>query len=388
MTIMLNRRIPPILALVTTLIVGCTPSPAPPDEPYQTTAPESPLRLPELTTELSADLSALALTCIDTEYPNKPGNVVADAAGVRPPKQLHPSFYGCFDWHSSVHGHWALVRQLRLVPDHPAGAAIRARLDEHLAADALAAELAYLHEPHHRTFERPYGWAWLLRLAAELHTWDDPQADLWRANLRPLEDEIVARLIAFLPLQNYPVRVGTHTNTAFALAHALDYARTVGNTDLEQRIVARSREYFLDDRDCPADYEPSGTDFLSPCLEEADLMRRVLPPAEFEPWLAVFLPDPAGPSMAPLREPAVVLDLSDPYLIHLVGLNLSRAWCLAGVASQLPAGHPTRVVYERAAADHATAGMAQVFTDQYGGEHWLATYAVYLLGGTGLPDGS
>ncbi len=387
MATMETRRLFLAAALLPILLLGCSPGTPSPEDATEVTVGGPPPALPQLTPELSTDLADLALTCIDTEYPNKPGNVLADAAGVLPPKQLHPAFYGCFDWHSAVHGHWALVRQLRLVPDHPAADAIRARLDEHLSAEALAAELAYFDEPHHRTFERPYGWAWLLRLVAELHTWDDPQGARWRANLRPLEDEIVARLIAFLPLQNYPVRLGTHTNTAFALTHALDYARAVGNADLEQRIVARSREYFLDDRDCPADYEPSGTDFLSPCLEEADLMRRVLPPTEFEPWLAAFLPDPAGPSMARLREPAVVLDLSDPYLIHLVGLNLSRAWCLAGVASQLPADHPARAVYERAAADHTTAGMGQVFTDQYGGEHWLATYAVYLLGGTGLPGG-
>jgi len=346
-------------------------------------APVPLVALPQLTPALASDLARLALDCIDTEYPNKPGNVLADEAGVLPPGQLHPAFYGCFDWHSAVHGHWALVRQLRVVADHPDSAEIRARLDEHLSAGALAAELAYFRQSHHKTFERPYGWAWLLRLVAELDAWDDPQARIWRGNLQPIEDEIVARLIAFLPLQNYPVRVGTHTNTAFALTHALDYARVVGNAELEARIVQRSREYYLGDRDCPTAYEPSGTDFLSPCLEEADLMRRVLPPAEFEPWLAAFLPDPGGPAMASLRQPAEVLDLSDPYLIHLVGLNLSRAWCLAGVASQLPPDHPSRDLYDRASADHAQAGMAKVFTDEYGGEHWLATYAVYLLSGVG-----
>lgn len=375
------------LVLVSTLTVGCGRPPTPPADPPEVPEAE-PVRSPHvLHPELASSLSRLALDCIDTEYPNKPGNVLADAAGVLPPAQLHPAFFGCFDWHSAVHGHWALVRQLRIVPDHPEAGVIRARLDDHLSAEALAAELAYFEAPYHATFERPYGWAWLLRLAAELHTWDDPQAATWRANVRPLEDEIVERLIAFLPLQNYPVRVGTHTNTAFALAHALDYARAVGNADLEQRILARSREYYLDDRECPAAYEPSGTDFLSPCLEEADLMRRVLRPDEFEPWLEAFLPDPSGPGMASLREPAVVLDLSDPYLVHLVGLNLSRAWCMAGVASQLPEGHPTRAVFQAAAGDHADAGMGGVFTDEYGGEHWLATYAVYLLGGTGLPGG-
>ena len=340
--------------------------------------------MPVLNPELGTDLARLALDCIDTEYPNKPGHVMAGEADVKGPRDLHPAFYGCFDWHSAVHGHWALVRQLRIVPDHPLGAEIRARLDEHLAAEALAAELAYLQQPHHKTFERPYGWAWLLRLVAELHTWDDPQARIWRENLRPLEDEIVERLLAFLPLQNYPVRVGTHTNTAFALAHALDYARTVEDAELDKAIVTRSREYYLGDRSCPTSYEPSGTDFLSPCLEEADLMRRVLPPREFRRWLEGFLPDPPGKAMASLREPAEVLDLSDPYLIHLVGLNLSRAWCFAGVASQLPDDHPDRHVFEAVAASHANAGMDQVFTDEYGGEHWLATYAVYMLGGTGL----
>ncbi len=373
----------PLLLIVS--LAACSAPAGPATEPAESVEPgRPPAELPGLTVDLSTDLARLALDCIDTEYPNKPGHVMAADAEVLPPRELHPAFYGCFDWHSAVHGHWALVRQLRIVPDHPLGEEIRARLDAHLAPDVLAGELAYLQQPHHKTFERPYGWAWLLRLVAELHTWDDPQARIWRENLRPLEDEIVARLIAFLPLQNYPVRVGTHTNTAHALAHALDHARAVGHTELEAAIVARSREYYLDDRDCPTAYEPSGTDFLSPCLEEADLMRRVLPQVEFQAWLAAFLPDPAGPGMAPLREPAVVLDLSDGYLIHLVGLNLSRAWCHAGVAAQLPESDPNRAVYQTAAVSHAEAGMAQVFTDEYGGEHWLATYAVYVLGGTGL----
>jgi len=343
--------------------------------------PASVASLPTLTPGLAERLAGLALHCIGTEYPNKPGHVLAGPEDVLSPRQLHPSFYGCFDWHSAVHGHWALARQLRVVEGLAVAGDIREALSAHLSADSIAAELAYLRQPHHRTFERPYGWAWLLRLAAELHAWDDPDARRWREDLRPLEEEIVRKLTAYLPLQNYPVRVGTHTNTAFALAHALDYARTVGDEELAALLERRSRDYFLQDTGCPAAYEPSGTDFLSPCLEEADLMRRVLPADEFESWLSAFLPDPAGPGMASLREPAVVLDLSDPYLVHLVGLNLSRAWCYTGIAADLPASSPARPVFQAAGATHAEAGLGQIFTDEYGGEHWLATYAVYLLTG-------
>ena len=275
------------------------------------------------------------------------------------------------------------MRPLRQVPDLAGAAEVRQRLDEHLAAEPLAAELAYQRQPHHRTFERPYGWAWLLSLVAELEAWDDLDANRWRENLRPLEGEIVTLMKAYLPVQNYPVRVGTHTNTAYALTHMLDYARAVGDGEFEGQIVQRSREYFLEDRDCPAGYEPSGNDFLSPCLEEADLMRRVLPAEEFAPWLEGFFPHPSDAGFAQLREPAEVLDMTDPYLIHLVGLNLSRAWCLRGIAGALPAQHPYRDGLQHAAAAHTDAGLALVTTGEYGGEHWLATYAVYLLSGSG-----
>ncbi len=374
------------IALLLGGIAGCPASeePAPPEPATVAAAPAGPPpEMPVLTSESAVLFADLALHCIDTEYPNKTGQVLAGPDEVLAPRSLHPAFYGCFDWHSAVHGHWALVRQLEEVDGHPRAEAMRAALEPHLTEEVLAAELAYFQQPHHKTFERPYGWAWYLRLAAELRTWDDPDARRWAAAVRPLEDLIVERLIAFLPLQNYPVRVGTHTNTAYALTHALDYARAVEDRQLEQVVVQRAREYYLDDRACPADYEPSGTDFLSPCLEEADLMRRVLPQDEFVPWLEAFFPDPAGPSFAPLREPAVVLDLSDGYLIHLVGLNLSRAWCLRGVADALPADHPHRAVYLDSAARHAEAGLALVSTGEYGGEHWLATYAVYLLTGAG-----
>jgi hypothetical protein len=340
------------------------------------TAPPPP---PGLAPELAHAYAEMALQCVHTEYPNKTGQVLAGDDEVLPPRALHPAFYGCFDWHSSVHGHWALVRQLRVVPDHPDEAAIRAALDRSLTPEAIAGEVAYFEQAHHRTYERPYGWAWLLRLAAELHTMDDPDAKRWAAALRPLEELVVERLTAFLPLQNHPIRVGTHASTAYALTHALDYAREVGDAQLEALIVARSRDYFLEDRACPLDYEPSGADFLSPCLEEADLMWRVLPAGEFEPWLAGFMSAlSATPPGVPLQ-PAEVLDLSDPKLIHLVGLNLSRAWCLEGLADSLGPDHAAHGALVASANEHAEAGMALVRTGEYGGEHWLATFAVYLL---------
>jgi hypothetical protein len=319
----------------------------------------------------------IALGCIQRELPNSIQHLINGPDDVRGPRALHPAFYGCLDWHSAVHGHWMLVRLLRTHPQLPEAQAIRAALDANLTAAHLAAEAAYFAAPHRASYERPYGWAWLLQLAAELHMWNDADARRWSAYLQPLTDTIVARYLAFFPKQTYPVRTGVHASTAFGLCFALDYARAVGHPGLAAVLVERATAYYAADRDAPAAWEPSGEDFLSPTLVEADLMRRVLPPAELPGWLHGFLPRGLPPS---LREPAIVSDRSDGKLAHLDGLNLSRAWCLRSVAAALPPADPLRDALLAAGDAHAVAGLAHVATGDYMGEHWLASLAVYLLG--------
>jgi hypothetical protein len=273
-----------------------------------------------------------------------------------------------------------LVRLLRTRPDLAGAQEIRNRLGAHFTAEAMAAEARYLDRVSARSFERTYGWAWLLRLATELEGWDDPDAKRCRERIRILENAVARRLADYLPKLTYPVRTGVHPNTAFALAEALDYARRMGKTDLEELLISRSRAYFGRDRGCPLSYEPSGEDFFSPCLEEADLMRRVLPAGEFPSWLGSFLPQLAMGGQSPLV-PAVAADPTDPKLVHLDGLNLTRAWTMRGVAGALPASDPRRALLLAAADAHARAGLARVSSGNYEGEHWLASFAVYLLTG-------
>lgn len=321
----------------------------------------------------------LALAGLDREFPNKPGEVLRGPQDVLPPRAMHPAFFGCYDWHSSVHGHWMLVRLLRLHPGLPPAAQIRERLAAHLTATNLAVEAAYFEIKENKSFERMYGWAWALRLAAEMRAWDDPEAQGWARNLAPLERKLVALTQDYLPRLTCPVRTGVHPDTAFALAQLLDYARTVGDAALERLIVERACGYYLKDRDYPTNYEPSGEDFFSPGLNVADLMRRVLPPKEFSRWLDGFLPQLRRGRLGGWSKAVEVSDLADPRLVHLVGLNLSRAWTLRGVASALKVGDRRRVVLERAAKAHAEAGLKCVSSGHYEGEHWLATFAVYCL---------
>jgi hypothetical protein len=321
----------------------------------------------------------LALRGIGKEFPNKPADVLNSGADVKSPRAVHPAFYGSFDWHSAVHGHWMLVRLLRLFPDLPEAKECRTALADHLSARNLQAEAEYLDRPGTQSFERPYGWAWLLKLAQELHDWDDADAGKWAKNLQPLTDKIVARYLAFFPKQTYPIRSGVHPNTAFGLAFALDYAQAVGHKALRELVEERSKAYFGADVDIPAAWEPDGGDFFSPSLLEADLMRRVLPPAQFQAWLKRFLPRLAKGEPQTLFAPAKVSDRSDPQLVHLDGLNLSRAWCLRSVAAALPADEPGRRLLEESAARHAAAALPHVASGDYAGEHWLASFAVYML---------
>lgn len=329
-----------------------------------------------LAPEQAGKLARLPLGCLQREFPNKPGETLAAPADIGSPRALHPAFFGCFDWHSSVHGHWLLVRLLKEFPDMEDAAKIRAVLAENLAAENLLAEARYLRRAGEKSFERTYGWAWLLKLAGELRGWDDPLARDLEANLRPLAGLIVERWLEFLPKLVYPVRVGEHANTAFAMAFAWDYAVAAGDAKLKALLEKRAREFFLGDRGCPLGWEPSGYDFLSPCLEEADLMRRVLAAGEFGSWLRRFLPQLSDRRFA--LAPGIVSDRSDGKLVHLDGLNFSRAWCLYGLAKRKGYGHL------RAVADaHLSHSLDAVTAGTYEGEHWLASFALLALAAAG-----
>jgi len=333
----------------------------------------------QLTQAQASHFAKLALKCVAREYPNKPEHVMNDGQDVQSPKGLHPAFYGCYDWHSSVHGHWMLVRLLRMFPQLPEARDIRRALGNNLRATNIAEEVAYLNGKNRQSFERTYGWAWLLKLGEELSLSTDGEARVWSQNLQPLIDAFVSRYLAFLPKQNYPIRTGVHPNTAFGLAFTFDYAQTTGNTKLADLIAERSRTYFAKDAAYPAAWEPGGEDFFSPALMEADLMRRVLKPMEFRRWFRRFLPQLGAGGPKSLLTPAVVTDRSDPKLVHLDGLNLSRAWCMRSVASALPANDRARSVLASAARRHTEEALAHVASGDYAGEHWLASFAVYLL---------
>lgn len=335
-----------------------------------------------LTRSEASHFAKLALKCVSREYPNKPEHVLNDSQDAQNPKWFHPAFYGCYDWHSSVHGHWMLVRLLRLFPDLAEAKDIRKAIGDNLSAENITAETAYLKQKNRQSFERTYGWAWLLKLAEELSLSQDPDLKTWSKNLQPLADALIQSYLSFLPKQTYPIRTGVHPNTAFGLAFAFDYAKTSGNEKLAALIAERSRTYFGADRNYPGAWEPGGEDFFSPALMEADLMRRVLTPVEFRRWFDSFLPQLSGGKPASLLHPATVSDRSDPKLVHLDGLNLSRAWCMRSIANALPRSDPARRILAKAARDHAQDALAHVASGDYAGEHWLASFAVYLLSTT------
>ena len=331
-------------------------------------------------------LAALALACVHQEYPNKVAHTLASDADAKVPRALTPVFYGCFDWHSSVHGHWLLARVARLYPATALAARAEAALAKSFTTERVAGEMAYLRAPGRQEFERPYGLAWLLQLVMELREWDSPNGREWAKTLQPMEAEAVARVMDWLPKLTKPIRTGEHSQTAFAFGLMLDWARLAGHAEFERLLVERSRAFYIADRGCPMAFEPSGQDFVSPCLAEADLMRRVLPAAEFSRWLGDFLPQiPAGTtSDASWLEPGVVLDKTDGKLAHLDGLNLSRAWMLEGILSALAAGDPRRPALAAAARQHREVGLAAVTGAHYAGGHWLGSFAVYLTSARGL----
>jgi hypothetical protein len=328
-------------------------------------------------------LVRLAIECVHREYPNKIAHVMSSDADVRPPRELTPAFFGCYDWHSAVHGHWLLARAANRYPDLPIAAEARAALALSLSEQNIATEVAYLRGEGRESFERPYGLAWLLQLAAELHGWRDPQAQRWAAILAPLEQESALRLKTWLPKLAYPIRIGEHAQTAFAFSLIWDWAIATGDVEMRRLLQNKAEEFYLRDRSCPLAYEPSGQDFLSPCLAEADFMRRVLGPDAFDGWLSVFLRKiPRSGSTKWLR-PAVVTDRSDPKLAHLDGLNLSRAWMLEGIAAGLPPDDRRIRALRATAREHRAVSWIAVTSGHYVGSHWLGTFAFY-----GMPRSS
>jgi hypothetical protein len=330
-----------------------------------------------LTPEMAQGFARVALAHLTREYPNKLEHVLNGDGDARTPRQLHPVFFGSFDWHSCVHGYWLLATVLRRFPSIPQAAEIATVFDAQLTVSGIAGEVEYLAAPMRGTFERPYGWAWLLMLSAELARHETSAARRWMTVLRPLTAAFVQRFEAFLPKATYPIRVGTHFNSAFAIALALEYAEVEGDTELRNLLRAKARQYYGEDRDCQA-WEPGGDDFLSSALMEAECMRRALPQPEFTEWFSSFLPQVGERSPRTLFEPAVVSDRSDGKIAHLDGLNLSRAWCWKSLATAWTEGDARRTAAMTAARTHLDAGLPHVVGD-YMGEHWLATFAVLAL---------
>lgn len=328
---------------------------------------------PELNLSEANRLASLPFGCMQTEYPNRLGQTLQDSSHLRNPKSLHPAFYGCYDWHSSVHGHWSLVSLLKQFPNINEAAAIRTKLTENLSKENIASEVSYFRMEGNATYERTYGWAWLLKLAEELHTWDDPMAEELSVNLQPLVDVIVQGYIDFLPKLNYPIRVGEHSNTAFGMSLAWDYAKTMNHLELQEIIKKSVKRFYIKDIECPLDWEPSGFDFLSPCLQEADVVRKVLTAKEFKHWIKIFLPQLTKPSF--VMEPGKVSDRTDGKLVHIDGLNFSRAWCLYGIAKTLP----EYSYLNKIADEHLYYSLPSIVDDNYEGTHWLGTFALYAL---------
>jgi hypothetical protein len=335
-------------------------------------------QIPVLDDKVALQLAEKPLHCINKEYPNKTAHVInGEKDAVMTPQQLHPSFYGCFDWHSSVHGHWMLVRLLKTHPNLPKSAAIIALLNGSFQKEKIAAEARYFtHYEVAQNFERTYGWAWLLKLDEELATWNHPQARVWHQNLKPLTDEILRLWKLYLPKQTYPNRTGVHPNSAFAMAFAVDWARATGDQDFEHQLVEKSKYFYLKDRKTPAYMEPDGSDFFSPSLQIADLMRRILPRREFVSWFNGFYDKR---SLENISKMPVISDMRDYQTIHLLGLSFSRAWAMKGVASALPENHRLKKQFKKTSDDFLKNALPLVFQGNYGGDHWLASFAVYAL---------
>lgn len=329
--------------------------------------------IPTLNLEQANRLAELPLACVGTEYPNRLGQTLGSDEDLKSPKALHPAFYGCFDWHSAVHGHWSLVSLLRQFPDLERRNETEAWLLNSISKANIEKEVAYFDDKNNSSFERTYGWAWLLKLTEELHKHDNEVAREAEENLQPLTDLIVSKYIEFLPKLNYPIRVGEHPNTAFGLSFAYDYAVTLKNEELKSLIEKRAKDFYLNDAGCPLGWEPSGFDFLSPCLEEAALMKRVLPKEEFKTWFAEFLPQLKNKNFD--WNVGEVSDRTDGKLVHLDGVNFSRAWSLNYVAKDLP----EYAHLKNLANKHINNSLSSIVGDSYEGGHWLGSFAIYAL---------
>jgi hypothetical protein len=328
---------------------------------------------PTLNIEEASRLASLPIHCINVEYPNKLNQTIGGNEDLKFPKELHPAFYGCFDWHSSVHGHWSLVSLLKQFPDLKEASEIKQKLLKNISKENIEKEVAYFFGKHNKSYERTYGWAWLLKLAEELHTWENETARQLEKNLQPLTDLMVQKYIEFLPRLKYPIRVGEHTNTAFGLAFAWDYANTVGDKELLKIINNRAKYYFMNDKDCPISWEPSGFDFLSACLQEAAIMKRVLPKNEFKNWLSEFLPKLKNKDFK--IAVGEVSDRTDGKLVHLDGVNFSRAWALNKIIKDMPEYNHLKNI----ANQHINYSLPNVVGDNYEGGHWLGSFAIYAL---------
>lgn len=377
----MKRKLILIFALAT--IAGCRKN----EEPNKVQSTEEDSSLvdqaaailePSKTVHLSLEeanrLAQLPLNCIEVEYPNKLNQTLSGPKDLGEPKELHPAFYGCFDWHSSVHGYWTLVSLLKKFPELKNADKIREKLQKNLSAENIRSEMKYFSRKQEATFERTYGWAWILKLSETLHTWDDPLARELEENLQPLTNLMVAKFTEFLPKLNHPIRVGEHGNTAFALVLARDYAIATEKEELKMLIDKRAKDYYLSDNNCPISWEPGGFDFLSPCLAEIDIMRRVLSKSAFRLWNLDFMPQ-LNDSKYKLQV-AEVTDRSDGKLVHLDGLNYSRAWVLYGLANQYPDlyGHLRTL-----ADDHVAQSFPNLVGDTYEGGHWLGSFALYAM---------
>ncbi|CAL2088876.1 DUF2891 domain-containing protein [Tenacibaculum sp. 190524A05c] len=326
-----------------------------------------------LTLEQANKLASLPIHCINVEYPNKLNQTIGSGEDLKSPKELHPAFYGCFDWHSSVHGHWSLVALLKQFPNIDNAETIKEQLLQNISKENIENEVKYFYGKYNKSYERTYGWAWLLKLAEELHTWDDETARVLEKNLQPLTDLIVGKYFEFLPKLKYPIRVGEHTNTAFGLTFAWDYANTVSNTELKLLIETRAKAFYLKDQNCPLSWEPSGFDFLSPCLQEAAIMKRVLSKELFDDWFDKFLPQLKDVNFQfPVGE---VSDRTDGKLVHLDGVNFSRAWAL----NKIIEGFPELNHLKKMANQHIEYSLPNLVGDSYEGGHWLGSFAIYAL---------
>ncbi len=330
-----------------------------------------------LTPEGASHLASLPLKCIEQEFPNKTGHTSNnDTDHVLLPRQLHPAFYGCFDWHSCVHGHWMLVKLLKLFPGLPEADAIRNVINKTITRENIEQEVKYFDRPLAASWERTYGWAWLLKLDEELLTWKNEDGRRWHEALQPLTKKVIGIWLKYLPRQTYPNRTGVHPNTAFGLSFALDYARAAKDTSFENAVTLSAKRIYLKDKNAPAIWEPDGSDFLSASLQEAALMRKILSPREFVNWFNHFY---TMPGLKHLTILPIVSDRTDLQIVHLDGLSFSRSWCMKSLADALPVKDPRKKILQRSSLHHLATALTNVVSGHYGGEHWLASFAVYAL---------